>query len=87
MNKKSIDKYISTLNEIEQKVIEAKRNIQFLGTMKLSDYSNPVDKEQARESMEYTESEILWALFEISKDSRELIKKIDPEALKEFEDA
>lgn len=80
MRKNQIDKLISSCNEMEQKIVEARRNLEMLQTMRPGDYSNPVDREQARESAEYTENEITWALLEVNKLTEAMVKKIDPEA-------
>lgn len=81
MNKKSIDKHISSCNEIEQKIIEIKRNLEYSRSINLSEY-NPVDREQARKSIENADNEIVCTLIEIHEDILNMIKKIDPEALK-----
>jgi hypothetical protein len=87
MNKKSIDRYISKVDEMSQKLIEVRNHLEFRKTTCLSEYSNPVDKDQAREANESLENEIMWSLWEVSQDAKDIIKKIDPETLKEFEDA
>jgi hypothetical protein len=68
---------------MEQKIIEVKRNLEYTRSMKLSDYSNAVDREQARESLEENENELLCALLEINKMAEDMVKKIDPEAWRE----
>lgn len=83
MRKNQIDNLISSCNEIEQKIIEVKRNLEYTRSIKLSDYSNAVDREQARESLEENENELLCALLEINKMTEDMVKKIDPEAWRE----
>lgn len=83
MRKNQIDNIISSCSEMEQKIIEVKRNLEYTRSMKLSDYSNAVDREQARESLEENENELLCALLEINKMAEDMVKKIDPEAWRE----
>jgi hypothetical protein len=83
MRKNAIDKLISSCSEMEQKIIEVKRNLEYTRSIKLSDYSNPVDRDQARESLECNENEMLCALFEVHKLVENMVNKIDPEAWRE----
>ena len=87
MNKKSIDNCIFKVERMSQKLIEVKRNLEFRKTTNLREYSNPVDKDQAREANDALENEIMWSLWEVSQDAKNIIRKIDQETLKEFEDA
>lgn len=80
MRKNQIDKIISSCNEMEQKIIEVKRNLEYARSIKLSDYGNSVDRDQARESLEENENELLCALFEVRKLVENMVNKIDPEA-------
>lgn len=84
MNKKSIDKLLFLCENIKNKISEIENTLTYNKTIKLSDYNNPVDKDQAKESLQYSENEILISLLEIRKDIRDTIKKIDPEILNDF---
>ena len=83
MNKKSIDKILKNTNLIEQKAQEARHHLEYIKSINPKDYK-PSERHEAEESLEHSENELLFALFEIHKLTEEMITKIDPEAWREF---
>jgi hypothetical protein len=84
MNKKSINKVITKLCEMEENINKVKLYIDSVRNFNPKDYRSS-ELEEAKRAQEEAENEILWALKEISDISLQLIDKIDPEALREME--
>jgi hypothetical protein len=83
MRKNQIDKLLKSANTIEDYLGEVKSRLECSKSHNPKDYRDAVEREQARESFEYCENELLLALLEINKLTEAMVKKIDPEAWRE----
>jgi len=83
MRKNQIDNLLKSANTIEDLLGEVKSRLECHKTHNLKDYRDVVEREQARDSFEYCENDLLLALIEINKLTEAMVKKIDIEAWRE----
>lgn len=86
MRRTKADKHIDTLERMSETLLKLSSKIDYMGNFKLSDYRDDYEKDQARESNEYAENDVIESLWECSQKLQAIIKDIDPEALRELKE-
>ncbi len=83
MRKNQIEGLMKSTNTIESYLKEVRGRLDCAKTHNPKDYRGPSERQEAIESFEYCENELLNALLEINKITESMIKKIDFEAWRE----
>lgn len=84
MHKNSINKLIGNTLELSEKANEVLDMLNLIKSLNPKEFPFTLEREQARESAEEAENLAINLLLEINILSQEMVKKIDPEAWKEF---